>query len=531
MDLGVRRRLPACVRTLLTDIAPREEERSSDWTDSGPEPDTADRPGEPPSTERDGGAEPSRVCGLCLARPHCYTCPRCNIPYCSLACYRSAAHCACSEEFYKESVFEELRSAGMTDEEGRAKMQQILLNLRQEGPAMGDAMGELEEEEEEGEPGGTRALELLSRLAEIQASGEENRDEVENILKTLEGLGKNNTEGGRSAEEDEDEEEDLAERLAGLDIDSLSEEELWALLSRQERAKFEGLVKGGAIGGLIPAWTPWWERHDEGKGACIEVLEDREEEVEVEHGEDPGQSQEEESVRKRKKRNRMTDATVPSVSVRKIPPLHSLSSNPSPLSRYTLVNVLYGYTFSLSLFNGDISEEELAQDFCQAALATSDALSSSRVFSTVQEALEAGVTAVSARAYFDREDAAAPLRTLEAVAHVLMGKNRRDSAGYTLAALSQLRGALAQTRRSLPKEGNRAEERRRYFQAGKKCEFLQSWVKENGEVVRRLAAEVWREHRQREGERRALQNEKRGVEESWKKGRRRGGGVLIEEIK
>ncbi|XP_074087214.1 zinc finger HIT domain-containing protein 2 [Macrotis lagotis] len=54
--------------------------------------------------------EPAGPCGLCPAgeaRPARYTCPRCNVPYCSLPCYR--AHGACAEAFYRDQVLGELR--------------------------------------------------------------------------------------------------------------------------------------------------------------------------------------------------------------------------------------------------------------------------------------------------------------------------------------------------------------------------------------------------------------------------------------
>ncbi|XP_043827747.1 zinc finger HIT domain-containing protein 2 [Dromiciops gliroides] len=54
--------------------------------------------------------EPAGLCGQCPpdeARPARYTCPRCNVPYCSLPCYR--AHGACAEAFYRDQVLGELR--------------------------------------------------------------------------------------------------------------------------------------------------------------------------------------------------------------------------------------------------------------------------------------------------------------------------------------------------------------------------------------------------------------------------------------
>ncbi|XP_020823684.1 zinc finger HIT domain-containing protein 2 [Phascolarctos cinereus] len=54
--------------------------------------------------------EPAGPCGHCPpgeAKPARYTCPRCNVPYCSLPCYR--AHGACAEAFYRDQVLGELR--------------------------------------------------------------------------------------------------------------------------------------------------------------------------------------------------------------------------------------------------------------------------------------------------------------------------------------------------------------------------------------------------------------------------------------
>lgn len=54
--------------------------------------------------------EPAGPCGFCPAgeaQPARYTCPRCNVPYCSLRCYR--AHGACAEDFYRDQVLGELR--------------------------------------------------------------------------------------------------------------------------------------------------------------------------------------------------------------------------------------------------------------------------------------------------------------------------------------------------------------------------------------------------------------------------------------
>ncbi|XP_032885597.1 zinc finger HIT domain-containing protein 2 isoform X2 [Amblyraja radiata] len=51
----------------------------------------------------------AEACGLCTAAAARYTCPRCNRPYCSLACYRGGPHRACAELFYRDAVLAELR--------------------------------------------------------------------------------------------------------------------------------------------------------------------------------------------------------------------------------------------------------------------------------------------------------------------------------------------------------------------------------------------------------------------------------------
>ncbi|XP_020321408.1 zinc finger HIT domain-containing protein 2 [Oncorhynchus kisutch] len=629
MNPILRQRIPPSVRKLLTDIGPRDEHHCSEWPDT--EPETVTRDGielpargttnsseflTPATGKEDGDADhtdattQSKVCGLCLCKLSYYTCPRCNVPYCGLECYRSTNHSVCSEEFYKESVLQELKDIGETECEGRKKMQDILLRLRHMADgAEGGMEGVLKTVEEE--MGGSeetkeraQVLDLLSKLAEIQSSGQGNVEEIEEILTKLKELGDTDEEAGQvfSAnvgdvdEGVEDAEElDLADRLLGLDIDALSEEALWDLLSSQEKEKFRSLVKGGAVGALVPLWRPWWEQHEEGEKALMEVLKEemgepegddateqrgsrtretvktnkegqggglRKEEVsglsscekreaesqivviadnEVKDSgkrlESVGKSGKEQGQRKCKGKYRKEASKakgpksipgVPPINV-KIPPLSSLSSHPSPLVRHGLVDALFGYTFTLRLFNGVI-ESDVTQEFCQMVLTVSEALSSGRVFSSLQETLEGGEAAILAGGYFDREDPSSPARAVEAVAHILTGRSKQDAVGYSLAALSQLRMVLSQARAALPKEGEEGDMRKKYFLAGKKCEFFQAWVSDNAQEVRRLAAGLWREHRKREDERSALQKEKRRVEESWKKGRGKAKGVLIKEI-
>lgn len=567
------------MRALLTDISPKEE-----WTEADTEPDnTVTRDGlllpargaasegeeflTPAKTqEEEATAVGSRaVCMLCRCKPSCYTCPRCNLHYCGLACYRSPDHSLCSEEFYKESVLQELKDMGKTESEGRKKMQEVLVGLRQKADRTHGGMESLLKEagvvpddagEREGEAAANvQVVELLSRLAELQQSEEGSEEEIEAVLRKLGEFGGVELPPGDTDEDAESPEGELglADRLSGLDIDKLSEEELWELLDSKEKEEFVGLMKGGALGGLVPLWKPWWEEHEEGGRALVEVLEEEvsklggenstsvdEQDVDnkVKASQEAGQNQEKSAAKlrkikggnrkeTRKSKGSSTAPGVPPIS-EKIPKLSSLCANPSPLVCYGLVNSLFGYTFTLCLFNNDT--DSLMFEFCDMVLALSEALNSGRVFNSVQEALDCGETLILGGGYLDKEDPLAPARAVEAVAHIMTGRDRKDATGYCLAALSQLRSVLSQARTAMSKEGEEGARRQKYFLASKKCEFFQAWVLDNTHGIRRLALELWNEHSKRESVRSSMEKAKTVVEENLKKGKSKANTKLIEEL-
>lgn len=560
------------MRSLLTDIGPKEE-----WTDEESETVTRDGILLPhrgatsgneelltPARSHDNALEDSGVsgrsglCMLCKSKPPCYTCPRCNLQYCGLECYKSPDHSACSEEFYKQSVLQELKEMGTTETEGRKKMQEILVGLKQKAEMTQGGMESLLKEagvvsddtdDREGEAAEkVQAVDLLARLAELQQSGEENATEIEDILGKLEEIG-----GGALIPGDTDEdaesaqgELDLADRLSGLEIDKLSEEELWELLNNKERASFASLMKDGALGGLVPLWKPWWEEHEEGGRALVEVLEEevsrqeREtvttmEKQDIDNGVKTSQGVQKQIKSKPKSLKRGTgketskgkgSSAVPPISS-KIPKLSSLCPNPSPLVCYGVVNALFGYAFTLCLFNGDT--DSLMFEFCDMILALSEALNSSKVFTSLQEALGCGEALILDGGYLDKEDLLAPARAVEAVAHIMTGRDRKDAAGYSLAALSQLRSVLSRAKMALSKDGEEVEKRRKYFLASKKCEFFQAWVLDNVHQIHRLAVELWSEHSKRESARNSMQKAKTQVE-NLQKGKRKDSDKLIEEL-
>ncbi|XP_046717957.1 zinc finger HIT domain-containing protein 2 [Silurus meridionalis] len=535
MECVWTRRTPALVRSLLMDVSLKEDE-----VNAGMEPEQTSEDGISlpvwtghgadltPAAEDQNSSSSSlsvRPCGLCLSEPARYTCPRCNVPYCSLSCYRGSSHTACSEQFYKECVSQELRLRSRTENEDRIHMRDILLRMQRAERGQGGVTGEMMEKS-----GGpvtvrdTETLTLLSRLAAIETDREDrHEDEVQGILQRL---------GQRDGEEEEDE-EDLVTRMSGLNIESLTEDELWTLLPEKDKQTFKRLLKGGGISALVPIWRPWWEEHERDASVLIEELQQEglaEEMSGMEDGKDedvqnsPDASETKTPFKQEGKKTEGNRNTPPPISS-EIPPLSSLcSASPSPLVKFVLVNVLYGYAFTLRLFNGDVSETHTLLEFTRLLLSVSECLGHGRMFGSFPEALSAAMAHVQALRY----DSDSAVNAVEGVAHILSGANQTEGAGFTLSALSHLLTALGKARAATPRD--HAHFRKTCFLARKKCEFLQAWTKENTHTLRGLARGAWSEWHRQTGERREMDRDKKQVEESWKKGNARE-KVMIEEIK
>uniref|UniRef100_A0A674I6K8 Zinc finger HIT-type containing 2 n=1 Tax=Terrapene triunguis TaxID=2587831 RepID=A0A674I6K8_9SAUR len=335
--------------------------------------------------------EAAEPCGLCLQERAPYTCPRCNMRFCSVPCYRG--HGACAEAFHRR---------------------QLLLRLQGQ----------------RGDPASrTRLKEALLRLRELR--------ELEDAEPQL----------GRDLEDQDD--------------------GLWERLSPAEKAAFQRLLSSGEIGTFLPPWRPWWRGW--GRGLVQEL-------GGTEGAYPPtGIRQPEES-------------SVPAVPA-SIPPLSSLTCSPaSPLVCFQLPNVLYAYVFALTLYNGDLSEDELLPEFSDVVLDVCGALGARQVFRSTAEALQAALQAVTASRY--PECPLGNAGAMMAVAQILMGENQTKQKGYSLAALSHLARLLGKAKKLVP-----TEERPRVYGAKKKCEFLLSWVNENQESLTGLALEVQREYK------------------------------------
>lgn len=154
------------------------------------------------------------ICKLCNVRPCIYTCPRCEIKYCSSVCYKSEAHSECSESFYKQCVIDEIKSHEK-DTEGRKKMLEILKRVHEED---------------------IKNMEAL-------ASDDEIDDELKEELDS----------------DDDNDIPDLESRLHNINLDNA--DEVWSALTDAEKQEFEALIKNGDVEKFLPQWIPWWTYH------------------------------------------------------------------------------------------------------------------------------------------------------------------------------------------------------------------------------------------------------------------------------
>ncbi|XP_065567855.1 zinc finger HIT domain-containing protein 2-like isoform X2 [Artemia franciscana] len=145
-------------------------------------------------------------CQLCKTITSKYVCPKCNIQYCSIKCYRSPDHLACSEEFYRHCISEELGARGEDFNKSE-------INI----------------------------LEALKRF------NEDENNEYEDI----------------DSDEENEEVDDLEKRFAEIDV--ASTDKLWSLLNDEEKTEFQKLVASGKAIEMVPQWKPWWNFRSKSK--------------------------------------------------------------------------------------------------------------------------------------------------------------------------------------------------------------------------------------------------------------------------
>uniref|UniRef100_A0A1I8NV43 HIT-type domain-containing protein n=1 Tax=Stomoxys calcitrans TaxID=35570 RepID=A0A1I8NV43_STOCA len=242
----------------------------------------------------------SENCQICNKQKFKYTCPRCNINYCSLDCYKSKDHLKCSEAFYKQCVQDELAAkAGQPEnKEDMRKIYEILRRIRET-----DAGMPIEDFDQDS----------LDSDDDEEAGGEEEDDEVGDLP---------HMPSGPHGHDNETDELDIAERLKDVDINDA--DEVWENLTQEERDEFKKMISSGDIMKLIPDFKPWWMREDK-KSKIIDMS----------------------------AKTESCQSSIPAI-YENIPAFSSIcSKEPAACVHYNLWNIMASYCCTSRYFNGE----------------------------------------------------------------------------------------------------------------------------------------------------------------------------------
>nr|XP_022906304.1 zinc finger HIT domain-containing protein 2 isoform X1 [Onthophagus taurus] len=161
----------------------------------------------------------ANICEICNLKSGRYTCPRCNILYCSTTCYQSITHNNCSESFFKDCVDEMLQSVNK-DPKNKRDVEELLKRVN----------GDFNE--------------IDAQL--LDSDDDENCPDDINTLQ---------------------------ERLEGVDLDD--SELVWSKLSENERREYFEFLQNGEMNEIVEAvWKPFWGNKFETKIIEVEKLEE-----------------------------------------------------------------------------------------------------------------------------------------------------------------------------------------------------------------------------------------------------------------
>ncbi|XP_035774018.1 zinc finger HIT domain-containing protein 2-like [Anopheles albimanus] len=149
------------------------------------------------------------TCKICTDKTAKYHCPRCNILYCSVSCYKSPNHLECSEGFYRENIVEELA---------------------------------LRKSEDDAAQSARSMMEILQRIDRPPDDEDEDEDEDD----------------GQLDSDDDEQEADLSSRLSGIDLNDA--EKVWGHLTSAEKEEFQRMLENGEIMSMVPQFEMWWTK-------------------------------------------------------------------------------------------------------------------------------------------------------------------------------------------------------------------------------------------------------------------------------
>eukprot|EP00026_Physarum_polycephalum_P004990 Phypoly_transcript_05016.p1 GENE.Phypoly_transcript_05016~~Phypoly_transcript_05016.p1 ORF type:complete len:419 (+),score=72.43 Phypoly_transcript_05016:791-2047(+) len=162
-----------------------------------------------------------KICLICKKQFSKYTCPKCNVGYCSLPCYKNHSN-LCTKNFYAENVEQLMKSQKATDDE---KLKMMM------------AIKKLEDND-------------VDIVAEMMKEGDS---------------------------EDEDEEGDAMHKLQNMNLDEADTDTILSMLTPEQQEEFRDSIAKGKIGNWVDVWSPWWLLEEEKKPLVTQISSDEEE--------------------------------------------------------------------------------------------------------------------------------------------------------------------------------------------------------------------------------------------------------------
>ncbi|CAF1461985.1 unnamed protein product [Rotaria magnacalcarata] len=190
------------------------------------------------------------LCQICQEKSAPYKCPKCQMKYCCLTCYRDVLHESCSRKFDENEFFD-----SMNIDENAHENRTTTNNFVRE-----------------------RIEDILKRKAdEKDFHNEEDDEEIEELFEHLlptkdsepyrETMGDIDDEAKDDGEEDEREEciasdeEPMPDLPDDFDESDENINQLWNCLTAEEKNEFKSMLSDGRISHLLneyKPWKPWW---------------------------------------------------------------------------------------------------------------------------------------------------------------------------------------------------------------------------------------------------------------------------------
>lgn len=297
-------------------------------------------------------ASVARVCRVCTQNASRYTCPRCNAPYCSVACYKRHGE-SCTERFYEDHVRDivQLDSKSSSERDAQRKMNDMLARVKQFQDESADRMTTTDDD----------------------ADSEEDQELQMEMLEAL-------------------------ARLALADGESISLDDL----TPAQRKQFLTEVADGRLSKFIRLWLPWWLmdarkyeketevkrrqlaiqeiRSGDGDGSVDSEGDDDEDDVEA-----SGPVMIESAVFPAELFTRARAAGMPEDLNGLLP--HN--KPPSPALRVHLIELLFSYALVMRTFNGDWQQD--VSEAATALLHLSTVLNADAKYESIEHVLHACV--------------------------------------------------------------------------------------------------------------------------------------------